>query len=236
MADKAQQQIDEQRQIEEQRQLEDSLDRAERERQERLEAERRADLQEVEDDRRAREEYAAMARAEWAEEMEEARLKEDELRVEALRSHPDPEVRAIGKKIWEERDRQQAAAEEQWETGGDGEEEAEREAAAEAARAERLARDPEPDPGWLARWEREGALSPLTLEEREKLREIDREDPFGRGQREMFLPREVLAIRSRSDRLVAEREAQKQGQEAAPAQEKKAQVELEHDQDDELEL
>ena len=233
MADKAQQQIDEQRQIEEQRQLEDSLDRAERERQERLEAERRADLQEVEDDRRAREEYAAMARAEWAEEMEEARLKEDELRVEALRSHPDPEVRAIGKKIWEERDRQQAAAEEQWETGGDGGEEAEREAAAEAARAERLARDPEPDPGWLARWEREGTLAALTPQEREKLRAIDREDPYGRSQREQFLPREVLAIRAKSDRMVEAREHEAGERQPGQVQEQKCQ---DLEQDDELEL
>ena len=224
MADKAQQQIDEQRQIEEQRQLEDSLDRAERERQERLEAERRA---------------------EWAEEMEEARLKEDELRVEALRSHPDPVVRAAGEKIWQARDDAQAAAEAEWETGGDGEEEAEREAAAEAARAERLARDPEPDPGWLARWEREGTLSPLTPQEREKLRAIDREDPFGREQRAMFLPREVLAIRSRSDRLVEEREAQQldrpesgeHKQEPGKVQDQARQApELEQDQDDELEL
>ena len=224
MADKAQQQIDEQRQIEEQRQLEDSLDRAERERQERLEAERRA---------------------EWAEEMEEARLKEDELRVEALRSHPDPVVRAAGEKIWQARDDAQAAAEAEWETGGDGEEEAEREAAAEAARSERLARDPEPDPGWLARWEREGTLSPLTPQEREKLRAIDREDPFGREQRAMFLPREVLAIRSRSDRLVEEREAQQldrpesgeHKQEPGKVQDQARQApELEQDQDDELEL
>ena len=222
MADKTQQQIDERRLAEdqfkeEQRELVESYKEEER---------REAEHRKWYDQRR----LDAMEAEEYA------RYQEDERRVEALRSHPDPVVRSAGEKIWAARDSQEAAAEEQWETGGDGEEEAEREAAAEAARAERLARDPEPDPGWLARWEREGALSPLTLEEREKLREIDREDPFGRGQREMFLPREVLAIRSRSDRLVAEREAQKQGQEAAPAQEKKAQVELEHDQDDELEL
>lgn len=231
-----------QQQQDEQRQLEEQLDRAERERLERLEAERRADLQEIEDDRRAREEYEAMARAEWAEEMEEERLKEDELRVEALRRHPDPEVRAVGEKIWQARDQAQAAAEEQWETGGDGEEERERE---ETARAERLARahDPDPDPGWLARWEREGTLSALTPQEREKLRAIDREDPFGRGQREMFLPREVLAIRAHSDRMVEEREAQQIDRPESgehkqePQQGQKHQApELEQDQDDELEL
>ena len=157
---------------------------------------------------------------------EYARYQEDERRVEALRSHPDPVVRSAGEKIWAARDSQEAAAEEQWETGGDGEEEAEREAAAEAARSERLARDPEPDPGWLNRWEREGTLTALTPAEREKLREIDRQDPFGRGQREMFLPREVLAIRAHSDRMVEERQMVARQAEAreAPAQEKKAQV------------
>ena len=174
----------------------------------------------------------------------EERVEADERRVEALRSHPDPVVRAAGEKIWAAREAQ-AAAEEQWETSGDGEEEAEREAAAEAARAERLARDPEPDPGWLARWEREGTLSPLTPAEREKLRALDREDPFGREQRAMFLPREVLAIRAHSDRMVEAREQEHhhQQQHEAEAGEHKQEPghkhqapELEQDQDDELEL
>ena len=63
--------------------------------------------------------------------------------------------------------------------------------------------DPHNDPGWLARWEREGTLTELTPAEREKLREIDRQDPMGREQREQFLPREVLGIRANSDRQVA---------------------------------
>ncbi len=167
-------------------------------------------------------------------EREMALAREDERRVEALRSHPDPVVRSAGEKIWQARDQAQAAAEEQWETSGDGEEEAEREAAAEAARAERLVRDPEPDPGWLARWEREGTLSALTPEEREKLREIDREDPMGRGQREQFLPREVLAIRAKSDRMVAEREREAEHKQEPQQGQKHQAPELE--QDDEWEL
>ncbi len=142
----------------------------------------------------------------------EERAEADERRVEALRGHPDPEVRAIGEKIWEERDREQAAAEEEWEAdGGDAENERDAERQARSAQIREAA---EPDPGWLARWERNGTLSPLTPEEREKLRALDREDPMGREQREQFLPREVLAIRAKSDRLVEEREAQKQEQEA----------------------
>ena len=173
-------------------------------------------------------------------EREMARAREDDRRVEALRSHPDPVVRSAGEKIWAARDQAQAAAEAEWETSGDGEEE--REA---AARVERLARarDPEPDPGWLARWEREGTLSPLTHAEREKLRALDREDPMGRGQREQFLPREVLAIRAHSDRMVEEREAQAQQHEPAETGERKpGQVQEqkrqapELEQDDELEL
>lgn len=161
-------------------------------------------------------------------EREMAQAREDERRVEALRSHPDPEVRAAGEKIWQARDQAQAAAEEQWETSGDGEEETERE---EAARVERLARarDPEPDPGWLARWEREGTLTALTPAERDKLRELDREDPYGRSQREQFLPREVLAIRAKSDRMVEAREHEAGERQPGQVQERK-------DQDDELEL
>lgn len=83
-------------------------------------------------------------------------------------------------------------------------------------------RDPDMDPAWLDRWEGEGTMTPLTDEEREKLKAIDREDPVGRGQREMFLPREVLAIRALSDRRVAERE---QAKEAEKAQEEPVQVE-----------
>ncbi len=128
----------------------------------------------------------------------------DEQRLEALRRHPDPEVREIGEKIWQERDSQQAAAEEEWEAdGGDAANEREAERQARSAQIREAA---EPDPGWLARWEREGTLSPLTHAEREKLREIDRQDPFGREQRAMFLPREVLAIRAKSDRMVEERQ------------------------------
>ena len=42
---------------------------------------------------------------------------------------------------------------------------------------------------------------------------------MGRGQREQFLPREVLAIRAKSDRMVEEREAHKQEQVAGPEKE-----------------
>lgn len=115
-------------------------------------------------------------------------------------------------------------------------------------------RDPDMDPAWLDRWEGEGTMTPLTDEEREKLKAIDREDPVGRGQREMFLPREVLAIRAHSDRWVAEREAAKEAkaerepeseQKAAPqepaAQEREERrtttvVVKEQEQDDELEM
>lgn len=85
------------------------------------------------------------------------------------------------------------------------------------------AHDPDPDPGWLDRWEREGTLKDLTPDERAKLEQIDHEDPMGRGMREQFLPREVLAIRSNSERAVekmrAEREAAK---EAEPESEREA--------------
>lgn len=83
-----------------------------------------------------------------------------------------------------------------------------------------IVRDAEMDPGWLDRWEAEGTMSPLTDEEREKLKAIDREDPMGREQREAFLPREVLAIRADSDRWVAEQareQASEQEREPEPA-------------------
>ena len=214
MADKTQQQIDERRLAEdqfkeEQRELVESYKEEER-----REAEHRR--------------WYDQRRLDALDEREMAQAREDERRVEALRSHPDPEVRAAGEKIWQARDQAQAAAEEQWETSGDGEEETERE---EAARVERLARarDPEPDPGWLARWEREGTLTALTPAERDKLRELDREDPYGRSQREQFLPREVLAIRAKSDRMVEAREHEAGERQPGQVQERK-------DQDDELEL
>ena len=103
-----------------------------------------------------------------------------------------------------------------------------------------IARDVEMDPGWLDRWEAEGVMTPLSDQERAKLAEIDREDPVGRGQREMFLPREVLAIRAHSDRWVAERE-QAKAAEPEPEQKKAAPQEpvvkeQEQEPDDELEM
>ena len=236
MADKTQQQIDEQRRLDEQRLADERRAADER----RLEALR-------DEERRHEDEHQKWMKDHPLDPYDARRLEErveaDERRVEALRGHPDPEVRAIGEKIWEERDREQAAAEEEWEADG-GDAENARAMEREARRA-RIREAAEPDPGWLARWEREGTLSPLTPQEREKLRAIDREDPFGREQRAMFLPREVLAIRSRSDRLVEEREAQQldrpesgeHKQEPGKVQDQARQApELEQDQDDELEL
>lgn len=79
-----------------------------------------------------------------------------------------------------------------------------------------MIRDVEMDPDWLHRWEDEGTMTPLTDEERAKLEAIDREDPVGRGMREQFLPREVLAIRANSDRWVAEQREQASEQEREP--------------------
>ena len=174
----------------------------------------------------------------------EERAEADEQRLEALRRHPDPEVRAIGEKIWQERDRQQAGEEEEWDADG-GDAANEREAEREARKAQ-IREAAEPDPGWLARWEREGTLTALTPAERDKLREIDREDPFGREQRAMFLPREVLAIRAKSDRMVEERQMAAREAREASAQEKAGGHKQEEpgqkhqapelEQDDELEL
>lgn len=95
-----------------------------------------------------------------------------------------------------------------------------------------VVRDVEMDPGWLNRWEAEGVMTPLSDEEREKLKMIDREDPIGREGRAQFLPREVLAIRANSERAVekmrAEREAKAEAQvekvQEEPAREEKAPV------------
>lgn len=213
MADKTQQQIDEQRRLDEQRLADERRAADER----RLEALRDEERRNEEEHRRWMKDHPIDP--DDARRLEE-RAEADEQRLEALRRHPDPEVRAAGEKIWQERDRQQAAEEEEWEADG-GDAANEREAEREARKAQ-IREAAEPDPGWLARWEQEGTLTALTPAERDKLREIDREDPFGREQRAMFLPREVLAIREKSDRLVAEREAQKQEQEAAPAEEQEA--------------
>lgn len=111
-------------------------------------------------------------------------------------------------------------------------------------------RDADPDPGWLDRWESEGALRDLTPEERAKLEAMDREDPYGRGQRQMFLPREVLAIRANSERAVekmraerAESEAkqelaqeQESGRERPPEPKPAPGAEVEQDQDDDMEM
>ncbi len=118
----------------------------------------------------------------------------DDMRLADIWASGDPEAREIVAKIGLALDERERAA------GWDVE-----------AR-EVPAHDPEPDPGWLARWEREGALSALTPQERAKLQEIDREDPYGRGQREQFLPREVLAIREKSDRMVEAREQERHQQ------------------------
>lgn len=104
------------------------------------------------------------------------------------------------------------------------------------------AHDPDPDPGWLDRWEREGTLKDLTPDERAKLEQIDREDPMGRGMREQFLPREVLGIRANSDRWV-EQQSQERAAKAASAEQAREEAPKkaphpapEPEQDDELEM
>ena len=125
----------------------------------------------------------------------------DRMRLADMRASADPATREIGEKVQMVMDSR--ARQEQREADLMGRE-----------RLPDRAHDPDPhmDPGWLARWEREGTMTTLTPAEREKLREIDREDPMGRSMRELFLPREVLAIRANSDRWV---EQQRQEREQA---------------------
>ena len=170
----------------------------------------------------------------------------DAMRLADMRASADPATREIGEKVqrlMDSRDRQEARERDL--TG--------RGAPTRGPHGQELP-DPHLDPGWLTRWEREGTLTQLTPAEREKLREIDRQDPMGREMRELFLPREVLAIRANSDRWVEqqrqEREASTQamdnpdhGEERAPkrAQEPKAATSArehapERDEDEELEM
>ncbi len=125
----------------------------------------------------------------------------DAMRLADMRASDDPATREIGEKVQMVMDSR--ARQEQREADLTGRE-----------RLPDRAHHPDPhmDPGWLARWEQEGTLTHLTPAEREKLREIDRQDPMGREQREQFLPREILAIRANSDRWV---EQQRKEREAA---------------------
>lgn len=138
---------------------------------------------------------------------EQARIElrhRDETRLADMRASPDPSTREVGEKvsqIMDSHDRQEARERDL--TG--------RGAPIRGPHGSELP-DPHMDPGWLARWERDGVMVALTPEERDKLREIDREDPMGRSMRELFLPREVLAIRANSDRWV---EQQRQEREAS---------------------
>ena len=127
----------------------------------------------------------------------------DATRLADMRASADPTTREIGEKVQrmvDSRERQEARDREL--TG--------RGAPIRGPHGSELP-DPHQDPGWLARWERDGVMTQLTPAEREKLREIDRADPMGREQRAQFLPREVLAIRANSDRWV---EQQRQEREA----------------------
>ena len=162
----------------------------------------------------------------------------DAMRLADMRASADPATREIGEKVQQvidSRDRQEARDREL--TG--------RGAPIRGPHGSELP-DPHNDPGWLARWEREGTLTQLTPAEREKLREIDRQDPMGREQREQFLPREVLGIRANSDRWV---EQQRQEREAAPQEPERtvehikseakapaAQHTQDQDEDEELEM
>lgn len=164
----------------------------------------------------------------------------DAMRLADMRASADPATREIGEKVQQVMDsRERQEARDQELTG--------RGAPIRGPHGQELP-DPHMDPGWLARWEREGTLTQLTPAEREKLREIDREDPMGRDQRAQFLPREVLAIRANSDRWV---EQQRQEREATTqaepdhveerAQEPKAATSArehapERDEDEELEM
>ena len=161
----------------------------------------------------------------------------DAMRLADMRASADPATREIGEKVqrvMDSRDRQEARDREL--TG--------RGAPIRGPHGSELP-DPHDDPGWLARWEREGTLTQLTPEERDKLREIDRADPMGREQREQFLPREVLGIRADSDRQVAAFQAQREaGQaEAAKVEEQKSEPKAratqhtqDQDEDEELEM
>lgn len=153
------------------------LEQQQREDQRRLDDQRRDDLRRAntrrDDDLRRLDESHALDRKRI-----ERRHSDDTLLAD-MRASADPETREIAVKIGRVLDARERA------------EERERGPAREPA---------DHDPGWLNRWEREGALTALSPAEREKLKAIDREDPYGRSQREAFLPREVLAIRAKSDR------------------------------------
>ncbi len=165
----------------------------------------------------------------------------DAMRLADMRASADPATREIGEKVqqvMDSRDRQEARDQELMGRG----------APIRGPHGRELS-DPHQDPGWLARWEREGTLTQLTPAERDKLRELDKEDPYGREQREAFLPREVLAIRAKSDRAAEARvqervepEARKpeaeqaQEQEPEPEPKHKPESEPEPEQDEEEEL
>jgi hypothetical protein len=154
----------------------------------RLNEQRRIDQRRL-DDLKAADQRAADDRA-------RAELRHrDAMRLADMRTSSDPATREIGEKVqrvMDSRDRQEVR---ERDLSGRG-------APTRGLHGSELP-DPHMDPGWLARWERDGVVAPLTPAEREKLREIDRQDPMGREQREQFLPREVLGIRANSDRQVA---------------------------------
>ena len=127
----------------------------------------------------------------------------DAMRLADMRASADPATREIGEKVQQVMDSRNRQEQRDRELTGRG-------APIRGPHGSDLP-DPHMDPGWLARWERDGTLTQLTAAEREKLREIDRQDPMGREMRDLFLPREVLAIRANSDRWV---EQQRQEREA----------------------
>ena len=96
----------------------------------------------------------------------------DAMRLADMRASADPATREIGEKVSRVMDSR--ARQEQREADLTG-----RGAPIRGPHGSDLP-DPHMDPGWLARWEREGTLTQLTPAEREKLREIDRQDPMGR--------------------------------------------------------
>ena len=151
----------------------------------------------------------------------------DAMRRADMRASADPATREIGEKVQQVMDSRERQEARDRELTGRG-------APTRGPHGQELS-DPHNDPGWLARWERDGTLTKLTPAEREKLREIDRADPMGREQREQFLPREVLGIRANSDRQV---EAFREEREAARSEPKAPVVQhtQEPEQDEELEM
>ena len=125
----------------------------------------------------------------------------DSMRLADMRTSADPATRAIGEKVQMVMDSR---------------------ARQEQREADLTGREPHMDPGWLARWEREGAMITLDPAERDKLREVERMEQQQRQEREVTTQAKPDHVEERAPEPKAATSAREHAHE--------------HDEDEDLEM